>query len=137
MTTSTATELDEAKYVDLTTFKRDGSKVTTPVWLAPSDNGYFVTTGKPTGKYKRILNNSSVEVAACDARGHLRPGTTTYKGTARILDADGTRSAEAAIKKRYGFMVPLMGAVYATRAKLQRKDFGPIVGLEITIDTDD
>jgi len=40
------TELDDAKYTALTTFKRDGSAVMTPVWVVPCETGYRVVTGK-------------------------------------------------------------------------------------------
>ena len=40
------TELDDAKYIALTTFKRDGSAVITPVWVVPCETGYRVVTGK-------------------------------------------------------------------------------------------
>ncbi len=128
------TELDEAKYVALTTFRRDGTAVTTPVWLAPSESGYYVKTDPTTGKYKRIRNNGAVEVAACNGRGSVRTGATVYKGTARILDTEGIEAAEAAIRKRYGLMAKAIAIGAAVRAKLKRTEVGPSAGFEITID---
>ncbi len=130
-------ELDDAKYIALTTFKRDGSGVTTPVWLVPTDDGCIVTTGVPTGKYKRLRNNNAVEVAVSNARGSVRPDAKVYKGVARLLDAEGTASAEQAIRDRYGIMAKIMNVLYSLGAKLQRKEFGPMVGLEITLDEGD
>lgn len=131
------TGLDEAKYVALTTYRRDGSAVATPVWLAPSENGYLVKTAVTTGKYKRIRNNSAVEIVACNARGVVRAGATAHKGTARILDAAGTEAAGAAIRKRYGLMARLVAISAAVGSKLRRKEAAPSAGLEITVDGDD
>ena len=98
------TELDDAKYTALTTFKRDGSAVMTPVWVVPCETGYRVVTGKSTRKYKRIGNNPAVTIAACNARGATRPGATLYRGTARILNDEESRAAALAVRERYGLM---------------------------------
>lgn len=127
------TELDEAKYVALTTFRRDGTAVATPVWLAPSESGYYVKTAATTGKYKRLRNNNAIQVAVCNGRGVVKGGATVHKGTARILDAAETETAEAAIGKRYGAMAKIVEVVNKIGAKLRRKEVGPSAGLEITL----
>lgn len=128
-------ELDEAKYIDLTTFRRDGTPVSTPVWLAPSDAGYYVTTGATTGKYKRLRNDPAVEVTACNSRGTPNPGATTYTGTATLLDEDGTDAALAAIVDRYGLIGRLMHTFYAVQAKVTRREL-ETRGLELRLDDD-
>ena len=130
------TDLDEAKYVALTTYRRDGSAVATPVWLAPSESGYLVKTAASTGKYKRLRNNSAVEVVACNARGVVRADAAVHKGTARIRDAAGTEAAGAAIRRRYGLMAKAIDVGAALGAKLRRKEVRRSAGLEITIDGD-
>ncbi|HEY1829609.1 MAG TPA: PPOX class F420-dependent oxidoreductase [Acidimicrobiales bacterium] len=53
----------------LTTYKRDGSAVPTPVNLAvEGDRAYFRSYDK-AWKTKRIRNNPLVEVAPCSVRG--------------------------------------------------------------------
>lgn len=126
-------ELDEAKYIALTTFRRDATPVTTPVWLAPSADGYYVTTGAATGKYKRLRNNPAVEVTPCNSRGTPSPGATTYSGTAVLLGEEGTDTALAAVIGRYGLVGRLMHTVYALQAKVQRRDL-ETSGLELTLD---
>jgi hypothetical protein len=128
-------ELDEAKYVALTTLRRDGTPVTTPVWLAPSDDCYYVTTGAATGKYKRLGNNPAVEVTACNSRGTPNPGATTYSGTAVLLDEEGTDTALAAIKDRYGLIGRLMHTFYELQARLQRREL-ETRGLELRVEGD-
>ena len=38
-------DLDRARYVSLTTFKKDGTGVATPVWITGSAGSYVFTTG--------------------------------------------------------------------------------------------
>jgi PPOX class probable F420-dependent enzyme len=126
-------ELDEAKYIALTTFRRDGTPVTTPVWLAPSDDGYYVTTGAATGKYKRLRSNPAIEVTPCNSRGTPSTGATTYSGTAMLLDEEGTDTALAAVIDRYGLVGRLAHTFYALQAKVQRREL-ETSGLELTVD---
>ena len=51
--------LGDEKYLLLTTFKRDGTPVATPVWAAPLDSGEIgFWTSSGTGKAKRITHTS-------------------------------------------------------------------------------
>ena len=70
---------DRHKYLNLETFKKNGTGVKTPVWFAadPSasldsnDAKLYVYTIGVSGKVKRIRNNPRVRVAPCDVRGKL------------------------------------------------------------------
>ncbi len=57
------------KYLALTTFRKDGRAVSTPVWFAHDGDRLVVITGRESGKAKRIRNGSRVLVAPCDMRG--------------------------------------------------------------------
>jgi PPOX class probable F420-dependent enzyme len=99
--------LAPAKYVALTTFRRTGAPVTTPVWFAPSldEPGLFaVITVDGTGKTKRLAHTEDVELQACDLRGRVERGSATYRGTARVVrDAGGIASVRRAVVAKYGF----------------------------------
>ena len=60
------------KYLSLTTFKRDGTAVATPVWFATDAGKILVVTGAESYKVRRICHNPSVTVAECTASGRLR-----------------------------------------------------------------
>lgn len=60
------------KYLSLTTYRRDGSPVATPVWFAEEDGVLYAITSADSYKAKRIRRNPSVTVAECTARGALR-----------------------------------------------------------------
>jgi uncharacterized protein len=57
------------KYLSLTTYRRDGSAVSTPVWFVEEDGRLFVITGAASYKAKRLRRNPAAMVAPCTARG--------------------------------------------------------------------
>lgn len=57
------------KYLSLTTYRRDGTPVSTPVWFVEEDGRLFVTTGADSYKAKRLRRNPAAMVAPCTARG--------------------------------------------------------------------
>lgn len=60
------------KYLSLTTYRRDGTPVSTPVWFVEEDGRLFVTTGAESYKAKRLRRNPVAMVAPCTARGALK-----------------------------------------------------------------
>jgi len=99
--------LASAKYVALTTFRRTGAPVTTPVWFAPSldEPGLFaVITVDDTGKTKRLAHTDTVDLQGCDMRGRVAPGAPTFHGTATLhRDAATIASVRRAVVAKYGF----------------------------------
>ncbi len=64
-------DLGQQRYVSITTYRRDGSPVATPVWITASGGRLYVWTGAQTGKARRIRRNPEVTIAPCTARGRL------------------------------------------------------------------
>ena len=64
---------DKEKYINLSTQKKDGTFVNTPVWFAQDEdkNSFYVFSNGGAGKVKRIRNFSSVKVAICNFKGDL------------------------------------------------------------------
>jgi uncharacterized protein len=97
-------DLDAARYVSLTTFKRDGSPVSTPVWITGAAGSYVFTTGSVAWKTRRLRHNSSVQVRVCDLRGRVRPAATVYAGTGEVrATPEAVTAAERAIAAKYGW----------------------------------
>ncbi|TDV46238.1 PPOX class F420-dependent oxidoreductase [Actinophytocola oryzae] len=92
--------LGRGSYLLVTTFRKDGTPVPTPVWVARDGDELIVWTQAGAGKVKRVRNNASVELAECDLRG--QPRGEIVKGTARILDAEGTEHGRRVLRKKYG-----------------------------------
>jgi PPOX class probable F420-dependent enzyme len=112
-------------YMSLTTFRKTGLAVATPVWFAEVDGKLVVTTDSKSGKAKRIRNNPVVTVAACDMRGQVFG--PAVQATARILSPEETAFADRALLRKYGWQMRLL----KLSAKLQRRADKSIF-LEIT-----
>jgi PPOX class probable F420-dependent enzyme len=98
-----ATPLDDARYVNLMSFKRDGTGVPTPVWAAPLDGQLVVFTARDSYKVKRIGRNPNVRVARCKLLGPWLDGTcviaTDPAHERRILDA---------LTRKYGLQLRIL-----------------------------
>lgn len=84
--------LESARYVLLTTFRRNGVGVPTPFGALHRDGKVFCFTFARSGKVKRIRREPRVEVAPCTQRGALL--APAVPGRARILE--GAEAAEIA-----------------------------------------
>jgi uncharacterized protein len=96
------------KYISLTTFKKDGTAVATPVWVV-SDDGrrLLVWTGSDTWKVKRLRRDPRVVVAASDYRGRVRG--ESVEGVGRLLDIPQGNLVEPLLDRKYGLMRRLLG----------------------------
>jgi len=121
------TSLADARFVQLTTFRRDGTGVPTPVWVVPLEGGELgVWTMAGTGKVKRARRSGEVTLAVCDRRGTV--DGPTVPGTARLLDDAGLRAVRDAVRRKYG----LLGRILTTVTR--RRGSGP-AALAITLPT--
>lgn len=95
--------LGDEKYVQLTTFRKNGKAVPTPVWIVRVGDELRVWSERDAGKVKRIRNNGTVELTACDMRGRTTHGETVT-GKAYVLDDAASDEIRAAIKRKYGLV---------------------------------
>jgi|SRR5437773_9623361 PPOX class probable F420-dependent enzyme len=121
------TALDMVSYISLGSFKKDGSVVQTPVWVAPLDGKLVVYTLRETYKIKRVQRNPKVRVAKCDVRGNvLGPW---FDGTCQVVtDPEHERRAYAAFREKYGLMMRLGDVMSTLTGRIKRR-----VILEITL----
>ena len=100
--------LGRAEYLLLTTFRRDGTPVPTPVWVMPADPDWPGTAGdqlwvwaNPTsGKVKRLRRDGSCEVAPCTVRGV--PLGRSVPAVGRVLPVSSAGRVLAALVRKYG-----------------------------------
>ncbi|MBM3685832.1 MAG: PPOX class F420-dependent oxidoreductase [Actinobacteria bacterium] len=121
--------LAAGKYLSLTTFRRDGTPVATPVWLVRDGDALRVVTQADSGKAKRLRNDSRVLLAPCDARGALKG--KQVEGTASLEDAEQTARTAQLIEARYG----LLGKVIMWRSRRAARKPGAAgqVGIRVSI----
>ena len=94
--------LADAKYVSLTTFRKSGEPVATPVWIAPLEDQLVVISMADAWKVKRLARDPRATLQACDVRGRIKPGTPTYDATGRVaLDQPEVDRVKAAMNRKY------------------------------------
>lgn len=107
--------ISASTYVLLTTFRKDGTPVPTPVWFVRQGEALVITTDGASGKVKRLRANARVLLAPCDMRG--RPKGAAIEGVAVLVDAAQTAQITAAIAGRYG----LLGRLLTRRGSQSRQ----------------
>jgi PPOX class probable F420-dependent enzyme len=73
------------RYLSVTSFKRDGTGVATPVWFVSDGTRLFALTDLHSGKVRRIRRNPRVLIASCRADGKLR--SEPVRARAEVLTA--------------------------------------------------
>ncbi|HEV2089119.1 MAG TPA: PPOX class F420-dependent oxidoreductase [Cryptosporangiaceae bacterium] len=125
--------LADSKYLSLTTFRKTGVPVATPVWFVADGAHLLLWTGAESGKVKRLRHTSRVTVAPCDARGEL--GGDPVSAQARIMSDDEMPRVVAAMRRRYPVSFRGFHAVTTlSRALGLRRARAGQVGVEITLD---
>lgn len=99
-------ELSKFKYINIETYRKNGSGVRTPIWFIIYQGIIFFRTDAKSGKVKRIRNNSHVKIAPCDIRGNLKG--TWFDGKAKFADSKESSIVFTMIDKKYGFLTTLI-----------------------------
>ena len=94
--------LGDERFVSLTTFRRSGEPVSTPVWVARDGDALIVTTPRASGKVKRLRNSPRVELRPCSRMGHIDDDDTPVAGTAEIVTEVAPRRLTGLIRRKYG-----------------------------------
>lgn len=102
-------------YLSLTTFRKNGSPVATPVWFAQDGEKLYVMTGAQTGKVRRVRHNAQVEVAPCTLNGSLLG--PSLEAMARILHDEERAAANRALNRKYGWQKRIYDLSYILRRK--------------------
>lgn len=98
------------KTVLLTTYRRNGAPIGTPVNIAVEGDRAFVRTWDQAWKLKRIRNNPQIEIAPSTFRG--KPTGPAIRALARVLDgAESAHAGQTLARKHpllHGILVPLV-----------------------------
>ena len=84
--------LADERFVSLTTYRRTGEAVSTPVWIARDGGDLLVTTPKESGKVKRLRNDSRVQLRPCSRTGAVKDDAVAVDAYAVIADDDQSRA---------------------------------------------
>lgn len=102
MSSSLPAEIARAKYISVTTFRKNGTGVPTPLWFGYEGGRIYIMTRSDSGKFKRIRKNPHVTLAACTMRGCITG--PQHSATARILAQEEWPRARQTMRRRYWLM---------------------------------
>jgi PPOX class probable F420-dependent enzyme len=86
-------------FVSITTFKRDGTPVSVPVWCAADNGSLLVFSEADSWKVKRIRRDAHVRLAPCSARGAPR-GPAVDADASLVAE---TTTVQALLARKYGW----------------------------------
>ena len=132
-TTCPPASLAAERYLSLTTFTRNGTPKSTPVWPVDAGNGRigFVTSSR-TWKVKRITTGSRVAVQPSDAKGRVHEGTHPVPGAAEVKVDETFDAINRRVKAKYGYQLWLINLLHALPGRKTgfRNDCAVIVSLD-------
>ena len=123
MTAATLLDLGDEPFVLLTTFRRNGERVATPVWITRDGDHLAVITPAGTGKVKRIAHTPAVELTPCDRRGRPKPWAQTLPGRAEVRPSPAdAEAARALVKVKYGMQFRIFTGIEKLARRMKEPD---------------
>jgi PPOX class probable F420-dependent enzyme len=104
------------RYLSLTSYRRDGGPVATPVWFVEESGALLVQTDAASGKVKRIRRNPCVRIALCTASGRLLGRQVA--ATAVLLEPAETSRVERLIQQKYRFDLLIVRPLWFLKSML-------------------
>ncbi|MFI1169017.1 PPOX class F420-dependent oxidoreductase [Streptomyces sp. NPDC020801] len=118
--------LAAGKYVLITSYRKNGTPVATPVWVVRDGEALGVWTAADSWKVRRIRNRADVLVGPCDVRGH--PTGEQVAARAEVCDPDTSDRYRGLIARKYG----LIGRLTLLGSRLRRGRRGT-VGIRVML----
>ena len=106
------------RYLSVTSFKRDGTGVATPVWFVSDGRRLFALTDLHSAKVRRIRRDPHVLVASCRADGKLRREPAPARAEVLTATAELERVQQLLIE-RYKLSYRLVMLVYRLGRRLR------------------
>jgi uncharacterized protein len=129
VTSDLTARLADEKFVSLTTYKKNGDAVASPMWIARDGDALVVWTPAETWKVRRVRRDPRVRLIPCGRTGRIDTTQPALTGQAAVVDDHREVSRiETIIKRKYG-LVYRMVTIVETIAARGRK---PRVGLRIS-----
>ncbi|MCF4136118.1 PPOX class F420-dependent oxidoreductase [Streptomyces sp. Tue 6430] len=119
--------LGAGKYLLITSYRKNGTGVATPVWVVRDGDALGAWTVADSWKVKRIRARGDVMVGPCDVRGN--PTGEQVPARAEICDARTTARYRTLLARKYG----VVGRLTLLGSRLRRGPDGT-VGIRVTLD---
>lgn len=119
----------KGKYLSLTTFRKDGTPVATPVWFVAENGALLVETDADSYKVRRIRRNSRVEIVICTSTGKLLGAPVAAQ--AELLPDDERPRVDRLMARKYRvdriLVLPVYRLVQRLRGKAPRGGGHPVI----------
>ncbi|HEX5859617.1 MAG TPA: PPOX class F420-dependent oxidoreductase [Microbacterium sp.] len=117
----TGTDLEAlfpGRFLSVTSFKRDGTGVATPMWFVSDGRRLFALTDRHSAKVRRIRREPRVLVAPCRASGKLRgvPVSAYAEVLTSVAELDHVQKL---LLRRYGISYRLVMLGYRLGRRLR------------------
>jgi uncharacterized protein len=99
----------------LTTYRRDGTPVASPVWFVTDHGEVRLWTDSAAGKVKRLRNNPRCTIAPCTFTGRVTGEART--GAARILPSSEEARVQTLLRAKY----PIQKRALDAYSRLRRR----------------
>ncbi|QIZ00988.1 PPOX class F420-dependent oxidoreductase [Streptomyces sp. S1D4-11] len=119
--------LGTGKYLLVTSYRKNGSPVPTPVWVVRDGDTLGIWTPADSYKVKRIRARGDILVGPCDLRGN--PLGDQVSATAEICEPDTTARYRKLITRKYG----IVGRLTLLSSRLRNGTHGS-TGIRIILD---
>jgi PPOX class probable F420-dependent enzyme len=122
------------RYLSVTSFKRDGTGVATPVWFVSDGRRLFAFTDLHSAKVRRIHRDPRVLIASCRVDGKLRRQPVSARAEVLTADSDLER-VQKLLLERYKLSYRVVMLFYRLGRRLRGKSsIADGAALAITID---
>ena len=108
------------RYLSVTSFKRDGTGIATPVWAVSDGKRLFAFTDLNSAKIKRVRHDPHVEIASCWVTGKLRREPVAARAEVLTAGADLERVRKLLLA-RYKISYRVVMLFYRLARRLQGK----------------
>ena len=106
-------DFDGHRYTALTTYRKSGTPVMTPVWFVKQGEKLIIWTAKDSGKAKRLKNNPCVQLGPSDHAGKLIG--SVEEGMARFIPEREHSELKKAFQAKYGWQEKLFTLLWKIR----------------------
>lgn len=129
MTSDLTARLADEKFVSLTTYKKNGDAVASPMWIGRDGDTLVVWTPAETWKVRRVRRDPRVRLIPCGRTGKVDTTQPALTGQAEVIDDHREVSRiESIIRRKYGLVYRVMTVVETIAARGRK----PRVGLRIS-----
>lgn len=108
------------RFVSLTTFRKTGKEIRTPVWIAEANGKLYIYSEGRAGKVKRTRANGKARLAECDMRGNLLGDFVEAKGRV-VTDPEEHALGLRVLKEKYGWQMGIANFVSRLFGKYSKR----------------